>query len=96
MTLGGGWGVVTADLCSAYGLEIPDLPQDMIARIDKVLPPYWSRSNPIDIVGENDTTIPLFVMEELLKWDGCDGVVNLGIKGRRIFVQPHGRRRGTG
>ncbi|MBI9084336.1 MAG: acetate--CoA ligase family protein [Desulfobacterales bacterium] len=86
MTLGGGWGVVTADLCSAYGLEVPELPREMIALIDTILPPYWSRSNPIDIVGENDTTIPLFVMEELLKWDGCDGVVNLGIKGRRIFV----------
>lgn len=86
MTLGGGWGVVAADLCSAHGLAVPDLPREMIALIDKILPPYWSRSNPIDIVGENDTTIPLFVMEELLKWDGCDGVVNLGIKGRRIFV----------
>jgi hypothetical protein len=25
-------------------------------------------------------------MEVLLKWDGCDGVINLGILGRRIFV----------
>jgi acyl-CoA synthetase (NDP forming) len=86
MTLGGGWGVVTADLCAAFGLDVPALPNEMIARIDEILPPYWSRANPIDIVGENDTRIPLFVMEELLKWDGCDGVINLGIMGRRIFV----------
>jgi len=87
MTLGGGWGVVTADLCSRFGLEIPDLPSDLIARIDEILPPYWSRSNPIDLVGENDTTLPLTVMEELLKWDGCDAVINLGILGRRIFTR---------
>ena len=86
MTLGGGWGVVTADLCSLYGLEVSRLPRDLIERIDKVLPPYWSRANPIDIVGENDTSIPLFVMEALMQWDGCDGVINLGIKGRRLFV----------
>jgi len=86
MTLGGGWGVVTADLCSAYGLTVPDLTPELLHRMDKILPTYWSRSNPVDIVGERDFTIPLTIMEELLKWDGCDGVINLGILGRRIFV----------
>ena len=86
MTLGGGWGVVTADLCSAYGLAIPDLPTEMLARLDKILPAYWSRSNPVDIVGERDFSIPMTIMEELLGWDGCDGVINLGIMGRRLFV----------
>ena len=87
MTLGGGWGVVTADLCDQFGLEVPDLSAELIARIDKVLPPYWSRSNPIDLVGENDPSIPLTVMEALLQWDGCDAVINLGILGRRIFLK---------
>lgn len=87
MTLGGGWGVITADLCSKYNLELPDLPVDLIRSIDKRLPPYWSRANPIDIVGENDAALPLFVIEELLKWDGCDSVINLGILGRKIFVR---------
>ena len=83
MTLGGGWGVVTADLCEMYGLEIPQLSADIIEQIDKILPPYWSRSNPVDLVGENDWSIPFTVMRELMKWDGCDAVINLGIVGRR-------------
>lgn len=87
MTLGGGWGVVTADLCSQFGLEVPELSLEIIKRIDKILPPYWSRSNPVDLVGENDTSIPMTVIEELLKWDGCDAVINLGILGRRIFIE---------
>jgi len=87
MTLGGGWGVVTADLCSQFGLEVPELSSEIIKRIDKILPPYWSRSNPVDLVGENDTSIPITVIEELLKWDGCDAVINLGILGRRIFIE---------
>jgi len=87
MTIGGGWGVVTADLCSQFGLEVPELSPEIIKRIDKILPPYWSRSNPVDLVGENDTSIPMTVIEELLKWDRCDAVINLGILGRRIFIE---------
>jgi acyl-CoA synthetase (NDP forming) len=87
MTLGGGWGVVTADLCSQFGLEIPELTTDLIERMDKILPPYWSRSNPIDLVGERDLSLPLSVMEALLQWEGCDAVINLGIMGRRIFLR---------
>ena len=87
MTLGGGWGVVTADLCDQFGLDVPELSPALIARIDQILPPYWSRSNPIDLVGENDLSIPLTVMEALLQWEGCDAVINLGILGRRIFLK---------
>ena len=87
MTLGGGWGVITADLCSNYNLEVPPLPASILSVLDGILPPYWSRSNPVDIVGENDPTIPMTTLEELLKWEGCDAVINLGIMGRRIFVQ---------
>ncbi len=83
MTLGGGWGVVTADLCSEHHLEVPKLPAEIIKRIDKILPPYWSKSNPVDIVGESDDTTPLLIMKELMKWDGCDAVIHLGIMGRR-------------
>ncbi|MFH1977119.1 MAG: acetate--CoA ligase family protein [Pseudomonadota bacterium] len=87
MTLGGGWGVVTSDLCSQYGLEVSELSPEMIELMDKILPPYWSRSNPVDIVGENDPSIPMTIIEELLKWDGCDAVINLGILGRRILLK---------
>jgi len=87
MTLGGGWGVVTADLCSVHGLEVPELSPEIVARIDHLLPPYWSRSNPIDLVGENDSKLPLVIIEELLKWNGCDAVINLGIMGRRIMLK---------
>jgi acyl-CoA synthetase (NDP forming) len=82
ITLGGGWGVVTTDLCAESGLVIPPLPKDIIAKIDTVLPPYWSRSNPVDLVGEFDPKIPMFVLEQLVGWDGCDAVIHLGISGR--------------
>ena len=91
MTLGGGWGVVTADLCSQFGLAVPELSDNIIKDIDKILPPYWSRSNPIDLVGERDPSIPQTVLELLLKWDGCDAVINLGIVGRQKVFKNMGQ-----
>ncbi|MFH1153458.1 MAG: acetate--CoA ligase family protein [Pseudomonadota bacterium] len=85
LTLGGGWGVVTADLCNENGLVLPELSQDIIARLNTMLPDYWSKGNPVDIVGEYSPEIPRTVMEALLQWDGCDAVIHLGIDGKRIF-----------
>ncbi len=86
MTLGGGWGVITADLCAEHGLEVPELSSDIIKKLDTILPTYWSHGNPIDIVGENDPNIPKTCLEELLKWDGCDAVIHLGIHGKRVLI----------
>jgi acyl-CoA synthetase (NDP forming) len=69
------------------GLTIPDLPPDLIARIDEILPPYWSRSNPIDLVGKFNPKIAMQVMDELVKWEGCDAVLHLGIIGRMASVK---------
>jgi acyl-CoA synthetase (NDP forming) len=87
MTLGGGWGVVTADLCQTYRLEVPELEPGVIRKLDALLPHYWSRANPVDLVGEQDLDLPGQSLEILMAWDGCDAVINLGILGRRIFLQ---------
>jgi len=86
MTLGGGWGVITADLCSEYNIEVPELSPDLIGHLNTLLPPYWSHANPVDIVGEHDMSIPMKIIEALVRWEGCDAVINLGIMGRRILV----------
>jgi len=91
VTLGGGWGVVTADQCAEYGLEVPELSSQLVAKLDRMLPSYWSRSNPIDLVGDRDPSVPLIALEELMRWDGCDAVINLGIMGRRIMVKRFGQ-----
>jgi acyl-CoA synthetase (NDP forming) len=86
LTLGGGWGVVATDLCVESGLEVPHLTEDVMYEIDKILPPYWSRSNPVDLVGQFDPALPLKVLETLIKWDLCDAVIHLGAVGREYFV----------
>ncbi len=87
VTLGGGWGVVTADECNQRGLIIPDIPESIIQTIGKYLPPFWSRGNPVDLVGSRDLDVPLVAVEELLKWDGIDAVISLGIVGRFEYVR---------
>jgi acyl-CoA synthetase (NDP forming) len=87
MTLGGGWGVVAADLCTENGLVVPKLSQEIIEKFNKILPPFWSHANPVDIVAENDPEIHKTIIEELLKWQECDAVIHMGILGRKLLVK---------
>jgi acyl-CoA synthetase (NDP forming) len=87
ITLGGGWGVVGSDLCVENGLEVPVLPEEMVSRISKWLPSFWSHANPVDLVAEMNTEIHIAIVEELLQWDECDAVIHMGIIGRRIMIK---------
>ena len=80
MTTAGGWGVVTADAITRHpDLELAALPDDLRDRIDTLLPPRWSRNNPVDLAGgETRDTIPQ-VMELIASHPGVDAVVYLGL-----------------
>ena len=51
ITNGGGPGVMATDTLAEYGLEPAPLNEEIMARLGEILPPYWSRGNPIDILG---------------------------------------------
>ena len=87
VTLGGGWGVVTADECNERGLVIPHIPESIIETIGRYLPQFWSKGNPVDLVGTRDLEVPIVAVEELLKWEGIDAVISLGIVGRLELVR---------
>ncbi len=48
----GGGGVMAADALSDYDTAPAGLSDETLAKLDKVLPPYWSRNNPVDILGD--------------------------------------------
>lgn len=52
VTNGGGPGVMAVDALMANGGRLAHLSNDTIAALDKVLPETWSRSNPVDIIGD--------------------------------------------
>lgn len=75
----GGWGVLAADACAESGLDVIALPADVEAAIDEMVPPRWSRNNPIDLAGgETRDTIPA-VLELLAAHSEIDAVIHLGL-----------------
>ncbi|WP_239121524.1 MULTISPECIES: bifunctional acetate--CoA ligase family protein/GNAT family N-acetyltransferase [Spirulina sp. CCY15215] len=54
LTNAGGPGVLTTDALIAGGGELATLSEETIRALDEILPPHWSHSNPIDILGDAD------------------------------------------
>ena len=52
VTNGGGAGVLAADAAALGGARLAELSADTLARLDALLPPMWSRANPVDIIGD--------------------------------------------
>ncbi len=52
ITNSGGPGVMAADAAAEYGLDLNPLSEETLNKLDQVLPPHWSRGNPIDILGD--------------------------------------------
>lgn len=52
ITNAGGPGVMAADAISEYGLELSQLKEKTLAGLDEILPPHWSKGNPVDILGD--------------------------------------------
>lgn len=92
VTLGGGWGVLTADALAEYGLQLADLPPEVLAAMDELLPPYWSHGNPIDLVTTVAHGVPERIIEFVAESDAVDAVVTLALIGSPSSGRP-GRER---
>ncbi|MGD8545814.1 MAG: CoA-binding protein [Candidatus Bathyarchaeota archaeon] len=78
LTRGGGWGVVAADACNKAGIEVPKPPEEILQELDRLLPSYWSRNNPIDTVAVRDPTVSIDILTIIGKWKDIDGLIILG------------------
>jgi len=87
LTLGGGWGVVASDLCEENGLKVPRLSEEVISSINKLLPPFWSHANPIDVVGDMNAETYMKILEELIRSPECDAIIHMGIIGRKLMIK---------
>lgn len=52
LTNGGGAGVLATDALEELGGRLATLSAGTIAALDGVLPPTWSRANPVDLIGD--------------------------------------------
>ena len=75
ITNASGVGIMATNALLRFGGELASLSDEAVAALDKVLPPYWNRKNPLDIL--RDAGVERFVsaLEICLKDPGVDGVL---------------------
>jgi len=75
ITNAGGPGVMAADAMSAYGAEPVQLSDETLKKLGEVLPPFWSRGNPVDILGDADPERYRKAVEICLAADEVNGLL---------------------
>jgi acyl-CoA synthetase (NDP forming) len=79
MTLGGGWGVLAADELARNDLELAPLEPRVLETLDELLPGYWCRSNPVDLVTAIGPDVSSRALTVLAESEAVDALVVLGI-----------------
>jgi acetyltransferase len=77
LTDGGGIGILATDALLDRGGRLAELAPETVARLDAVLPPGWSRGNPVDIVGDAPAQRYVDALTVLLEDKGADAILIL-------------------
>jgi len=75
ITNAGGPGVMAADALADYGYEPVSLSTEILQKLDAVLPPFWSKRNPIDMLGEAKPELYRQVVEICLNAREINGLL---------------------
>lgn len=75
ITNAGGPGVIAADAVIDYGGEMAKLSEKTINALDMILPPHWSKGNPVDIIGDADVKRYVEALKICLNDPGIDGII---------------------
>ena len=75
VTNGGGPGVMAADHASDIGIPLAELSDVTRSKLDEILPPTWSKGNPIDLVGDATPERYASAIQAVLADDKVDGVL---------------------
>lgn len=78
VTSGGGWAVECSDLMETHGLLLPPLPAEVVDFMDGILPSFWSRKNPVDMVASSDAEVYFRTVDALLRLKEYDMVFLIG------------------
>ena len=83
VTNAGGPAVLATDALIGRGGKLAQLSETTISSLNSFLPPNWSKSNPVDILGDSDSQRYTQTMEAIVKDPGVDGIV--------VIYTPQGR-----
>jgi acyl-CoA synthetase (NDP forming) len=81
VTQGGGAGVMAADEVARNGLHLAELPAELYESLNKLLPPFWSRQNPLDLVAAAGGDVGPKVLKAVTECDAVDAVIVLSFVG---------------
>jgi acetyltransferase len=79
LTNGGGIGVLAVDRLIDLGGALASVSPEAIAKLDRALPPTWSRGNPVDIIGDADAGRYGAALEALLADETNDAILVLNV-----------------
>ena len=77
ITNAGGPGVMAADTLAEYGYNPVSLSTETLEKMDEILPAYWSKRNPIDMLGEATPELYRKVVEICLRAVEVNGILIL-------------------
>ena len=80
LTNGGGLGILAIDRLVELGGTPAELSPEIAARLDRVLPPTWSKANPVDIVGDADGARYAAALDALLADPASDAVLVMNVE----------------
>jgi len=75
ITNAGGPAILATDALMSRGGKLAELGEETVKALDGFLPPYWSKGNPIDILGDADAERFAQTIETVLKDTGVNGAV---------------------
>ncbi len=75
ITNGGGPGVLAADHAADLKIPLAAFQPETLAKLNGMLPPNWSKSNPVDILGDADPERYGNALATCLESDDVDGVM---------------------
>ena len=81
VTNGGGAGVLAADEVGRQELTLVQPPPDLLAELDEILPPFWSRRNPFDMVATAGGDVGPRVVAAVARCPEVDAVIVLSVLG---------------
>ena len=75
ITNAGGPGVMASDSIIDHGGELAQLSSETIGKLNSILPPHWSKNNPIDLLGDANAKRYEAAAEACFNDDKVDGIV---------------------
>ncbi|MGE0039023.1 MAG: GNAT family N-acetyltransferase [Xanthobacteraceae bacterium] len=79
LTNGGGLGVLAVDRLADLNGTLAGVSPETVKKLDAVLPPIWSRANPVDIAGDSDAARYATALEALLQDPENDAVLVMNV-----------------